>query len=317
MKAIFFSDIHFHFWEKHNKGNKRIKSQMAVFEKVIRLGFTNKCPIFFLGDLFNNPGEVTNKLLNYISTSFSQVFKEYPGVQLYLISGNHDMSEKNTILHRSPSYAHAFSTLFPNIHNLDFNSVTHEGTTFHGIPYLEDNAGLVEYSTKFSLKGEDILLIHTGFRGQKDTSGVVVSEGFNITEQVFDRFKYVLSGHIHKPGRVRQNIFSVGAPLQLRASDSEGKFGYWVLTDTGNLKFKELLGTPKFRYYTDTSEINNETDIWIKKPSNSDAVSVISPSSTVISPLAVAKEYCRSIGVKSKTKINFLTQLIREANDHI
>lgn len=317
MKAIIFSDIHFHFWEKHNVNNKRTNAQLLVFENIVRLAYRNKCPVFFGGDLFNNPGEVTNKLLNYLSSNLTQIFEEYPDVQIYMISGNHDMAEKNTLTHRSPSYIQAFSNLFPNLHNLDFSSVVVEGTTFFGIPYLEDNGGLTDAIGHLTLTGDDILLMHSGFKGQKDTSGVVVSEGFNINEDNFKSFKYVLSGHIHKPGKVRKNIYSIGAPLQLRISDMGGRFGYWVLSSGDELRFKELTKTPKFRTYELESEIDNDTDIWVKRLKPPEGISLVSSTVSNIDPISLAIEYCKSIGITSKAKIKGLINFIKESNDHI
>lgn len=318
MRAIIFSDIHFHYWEKYNPNNRRLKAQLSVFEKLCRLADRYNVPLIFGGDLFNDNMELTNKLLNYINANFSFLFKEYD-VKLYAISGNHDMSEKNTLTHRSPSYVKALSEVMPSIKVIDFQKAEFEDYDIHGIPYLEDNDGLTETIKDITLnpKKTNILLIHTGFKGQKDTSGVVVSDGYNIKEDLFKRFDLVLSGHIHKPGRVRNNLFSIGAPLQLRASDSGGKFGYWILNNDFTLRFKELKDTPKFRFYSDPSEKDNDNDIWVKRAPKDSGAKVISVESVSIDPIKVARHYCKEHGVVSKKKVKVLTDLIWEANDSI
>lgn len=318
MRAIIFSDIHFHHWEKHNKGNKRLRAQLQVFERLCRVAHTYKVPLIFGGDFFNNNLEITNKLLNYVIANFKVIFSEYP-IDIYAISGNHDMSEKNTLTHRSPSYVKALAEIYPNIHMLDFTQKAFEDFTLWGIPYLEDNAGLAETVNEITPEptNPSILLIHTGFRGQKDTSGVIVSDGFNVKEDIFKKFSLVISGHIHKPGHIRKNLYSIGAPMQLRASDSGGKFGYWVLKDDFSLKFKELDNTPKFRFFSDPSEIDNEDDIWIRKPVDNNGAEVVSVESVSIDPIQVSTQFCKETGVISKRKIKTLINLIEEANDYI
>jgi DNA repair exonuclease SbcCD nuclease subunit len=312
MKAIFFSDIHFHFWQQFNADNKRLKSQLGVFEKLVRIADREKVPLFFGGDLFNSPKEIANELLGYVIPYLKSIFEIYPAVRVFAISGNHDMSKPNTLSHRSPSYVKTLGEIFNNFVCLDFEEYTSNEFNLFGIPYLEHNSGLMEYANAIKLNPEkkNILLIHTAFKGQKDTNGVVVGDGENLVEKDFNRFDIVFSGHVHKHSLLQKNIISIGAPLQLRASDSDGRFGYWVLSDNLLPRFVEIRKTPKFRYYSDDSEKTNNTDFWIKVPKEEEDIKIINLNAVSLDRIKVVRGYLQDSGVISKKRKRILTELI-------
>lgn len=314
MKAIIFSDIHFHYWQQYNENNKRLKAQVDVFEKICKVAHKNSVPVFFGGDMFHSPTEISNKLFSYLVHEFSRIFDIYP-VKIYAISGNHDMSEKNSLTHASPSFIKSLSEVFPNILHMDFQTSYMGDYYLHGIPYLNYNKGLIETAQDFSFNMDrpHILLCHTDFAGQVDTNGVVVGTGENIDESVLQDFDLVLSGHIHKKGHVGGNIYSIGAPLQLRLSDMGGRFGYYILEDDLSLKFKEITDTPKFRTYVNDSEKDNDFDFWVKVPIDKPITDSLESRVTTTDPLTIVDQYFKDMGVKSKIKKNLTLKFINEA----
>lgn len=312
MKALFFSDIHFHFWQQFNANNRRLQSQLAVFEKLVRISYKEGCPLFFGGDMFNSPKEIANELLGYVIPYMKEIFKTYPEVTVYAISGNHDMSKPNTFNSRSPSYVKTLSEIFENFVCIDFDSKEFSDFVIHGIPYLEHNEGLMSYVNAIELNPskQNILLIHTAFKGQKDTNGVVVGDGENLIEKNFDRFDLTFSGHVHKHSLLSKKRISIGAPMQLRASDMDGRFGYWEITDNSLPKFVEIKNTPKFRTYTDDTEKDNITDFWIKLPKDEDNIKIINLNAVSLDRIKVARRYLNDTKVISKKRRRMLIELI-------
>jgi len=313
MKAVILSDSHFHYWQQHNVDNKRLKSQLDSFEKVVKFAWSKGVPILYGGDLFHNPSEISNKLLSYVVSRLRYLFNNYP-VLIYAISGNHDMSEKNTLTHRSPSFISSLSSVFDNFHCVDFTQFSIEDMDIYAIPYLTLNVGFMDHIKTLKPRPSrlNILLCHTSFNGQQDTNGVVVGTGENIDETKLEDFDLILAGHTHKKGHVRNNIYSIGAQQELRLSDMGGRFGFWVIEDDNSLRFKEIEGTPKFRLYTEDSEKDNDFDYWVKEPKPAEIVGSISASVKPGDRHALVEDYFKAMGYKSKAKRKLTLRLINE-----
>jgi DNA repair exonuclease SbcCD nuclease subunit len=307
MKAIFFSDIHFNRWYQFNVDNSRLKMQGEVLKHLFSLASAQKVPLIFGGDMFNNPKEIQNALWGYTMVLFKHLYSEYPDVHVYAISGNHDMAEKNTLEHRSPSYVKTLAEVFPQFHCIDFKTQKFDGFSIYGIPYLEQDLGFNDLLKTKQVKGKTILLVHTSLAGQKDTSGMVVGDGTNIDTKLFAKFHKVMSGHIHKPGLVKKGFISIGAPMQLRLSDKGGRFGYWVLRDNLDVDFKEITFTPKFRLYKKASEITNSKDYWVKEvDADNPGVDPFGGKEKVLSQEAWLKMFFKASGIKSRNKKAFV-----------
>lgn len=308
MKAIFFSDLHLNLWDHYSS---RFDAQLKVLELLCSRSNRHECPLFFGGDMFHSPKEVRNSLLSVLFPFLKYLENTYPKARIYAISGNHDMSEDNFKHRKSPSYVRTLSVASPLISCIDHKKYEDPHVVVHAVPYLTHNTGLSEEVSQIALvEGKlNILLIHTDFKGQKDTDGTVVGRGENLDESIFSRFDMVMSGHIHKPGKVRDNIYSIGAPLQLRLSDRDGQFGYWVIKDKIP-KFKPLGFTPKYRLYQNPSEITNDTDIWIKVENKE--LAQVSMEDTRLDFKSLLKGYMGSIGVKSRRKKAKLKSIIQK-----
>lgn len=312
MRAIFFSDIHLHIWGKFNENNRRTKSQFKIIENLFALAHRYKAPIIFTGDLFHDPESLSNELYSMFQPWFNGLFRLYPGVTFYGLSGNHDMRNANTLRLRSPSYIHTLSNSINRFRCIDFDSVElDDKTMIHGVPYLTHNEGIMEAINKCntSTPHTHILLLHTDFKGQKDTNGIEVGRGEGIDEEVFTRFKHVISGHIHKPGKVRKNIISVGSPCQMRSSDMGGDFGYWVLEDNFKMVFKPITYTPEFKYYDKESETDN-FHFWLKRPVDGVTIEKESRSFNLTSKADIVDAYMQYEGIQSKSKSRYLKNLL-------
>jgi len=316
MRGIVFSDLHLHNWTKFNEDNKRLYFQLGVLERMMRIAFKNDVPVFFGGDLYHQPLSLDNELLSMTLPVMRQIFNKYPA-DIYAIAGNHDLSKVNSIKRRSPSYINTLANTFKNFHVLDFDFHEEEDYVVFGVPYIHFNEGLMEHinSLSWPANKKAILLLHTDFRNQEDTNGIVVGKGEGLTERDFERFHLVLSGHIHKREHLRKNIYSIGAPMQIRLSDMGGSFGYWVLDDDLSMRFRDLHG-PEFKFYTDEEEISTDTDFWVKAPKTDEELSLDAIDFIDLSDRKkIILKYLTSMGEKSKTKKRYLLKIIEESDE--
>jgi DNA repair exonuclease SbcCD nuclease subunit len=318
--GIVFSDHHLEYWGKYNKGGRRTRVQMDILENLFALAEKRKCPLIFTGDLFHNPNSLSNALLSMVLYEFRVLFTQYPNVNLYAISGNHDLSGINTLTHRSPSYILTLSRLFDNFHCLDFTSLDFEHFTLHGLPYITHNEDYekivnmieVDYS-KFN-----ILLNHADYAGQKDTNGIVIGKGENISDSLFDKFDKVLSGHVHKKDRINKKVLSIGATHEQKFSDRGGSFGYWVIKKKGGslrFMFIEKNWAPKFIMYTDESQITDDYNYWVKEPKpEDDIISTLDLEDIGNAPIKMARSYAKQLGL-NRSKRSILIELVKEVGD--
>lgn len=318
--AIVYSDIHHNLWTTFNNyTDSRLKDSIGVQSDIHsdskRLG---SVPILFAGDLMHKEKLIENKLLNYLLPHFNKIWND--GTITYAISGNHDQSEENTTRHSSPSFVKAFSYIFKGLECIDFKSVEiHKNIILHGIPYLTHDEGLYEYleSLKLTKGKKHILMLHTTIPGSKDTDGRVMETStikYKI-KKLFKRFDLVLTGHIHMPMELSNNMYQVGATNHQRKTDAKCKLGYWYIYDDLTLKFKESMA-PKFikigiddivkdnlhHYFKDTQEVTNVT---IDKEDDKKFADINNRTKLGIS-------YCDAIGEKDKVKVTALIQTLKK-----
>jgi len=189
----------------------------------------------------------------------------------------------------------------------------------HGVPYINFNQdyGDVLDGIKLVEGKYNILMNHCDYQGQKDTNGIIIGRGENISRRMFDKFDLTLSGHVHKGGPLFGNVYSVGATAQQRLSDMDGDFGYWTLKKGFKMQFHSLRA-PQFKYYEDPKEIDNDYDYWVKKPKDEVIAEEHSlDSKDLKSKRKVLKKYLKSIHSRSKSKAQVLTGLLNEIEDDI
>jgi DNA repair exonuclease SbcCD nuclease subunit len=278
-----------------------------------------KVPIFFPGDIFHTPDGLSNSLMSLVLPKLLELFYKYP-VDMYAISGNHDLEGLNSYTRRSSSYITTLSNTIKRFHVIDFDTEIIEDMALHGVPYINFNEDYADVIGGIKIVKDkfNILMNHCDYKGQKDTNGIIIGRGENITKGMFKKFDLVISGHVHKPGHLFGNVYSIGSPFQQRLSDMGGEFGYWTLKKSFKMKFHELQ-TPKFRFYEDKKEINNLTDYWVKKPKENvtDDTAKITMDD-LGDKRKILKRYLRYIHNRSKSKARIINQLLTDVlNDTV
>jgi len=321
--AIAISDLHLYDWPQFNEDDKRMKVANNFLIQVTSLSEINNIPILFPGDLYHTPKGIDNKTYNFYNPLFRKLDEENK-VHIYGISGNHDLSERNTKEHRSPSLflgaCKAFSNLFKSV---EFSRIEINRINIIGIPYIFHNIGfaeLVEEAKEYIREGfPNILLIHCDLWGAKDPSGHEVNTVENIPRNLgkfFKGFDLVLAGHIHQYAELwDKKVYMVGAPYQQRKSDMGYKAGYLLIYDDLSIEFVKS-NTPEFKTYFREEGHLDTFDYWIPidKIKKRDKLEE-KKFSSAMSKKSLAKQYLRAKGIDNPSKAKALIDILNKTDD--
>lgn len=318
--AIACSDTHWANWKQFNKGGYRMKASFNFWKDIVNRAREEGIPILFSGDLVDHPKNLDNEVLGYMSGIFNLITKY--NIHFIGINGNHDFPKVNTFNDQTKGYLHSFAQLLPTVTCIDFNALTYNtsGRNFpekdfrvHGIPYINGDVDFIEAlkdRIKNLAKGKDIyniLLIHRDLAGAEEPSGKVIEKDKTQDKKLkklFKNFDLVLSGHIHKPQKIKKlgdHVYMLGATHQQRRSDMGCKMGYWIIYDDLSLKFYDL-EAPEFKYYD--TEPEDDYHLWIKRPETKKLEKTEQGDFDVKADKKdLVKSYMKKKGVKSKSKL--------------
>ena len=314
--SVVFSDLHLNLWSKFNEDHKRTKNAFLLLEQIKDICLKYECPALFAGDFFHKPEYIDTTLLNLMVDAF----KGLKGMQIYGISGNHDMNKANTLEKPSPSLYEALCKIYPEVFkSLSLKPLKIGSVNIYGINYLDHNIGLDKAISSIKLEEghKHILLLHTDFPGAKDTDDTEVGSVENLNTFLLNNFSLVLLGHIHKPQRLGKKIYMIGAPFQQRRTDRNCKMGYWLLYSDLSLEFVELTSFPKFIDVTSQDKVKEDGNYYtVINHGVSNLTVNPKPISTGLSFRKIVRRYLEAISIKDKEKKNLLiTTLKKIEND--
>lgn len=311
---IAFSDIQIEDWKQHSHNHSRLYDNGKILETIRNQCKRYKVPALFCGDLFDNPHFLSNLVLNTAFSWLSLYHKEE--VNILGIPGNHDQCDQNSNTHCSPNYFSLLSKTYPWIKDVSFAPERMGNYIITGIPFLTNNKGFEdlvrrEYRKVQSAPQRKILLIHTDLPGAVDTNGrEIESHGMKWNlKKIFKGWDLVLSGHIHKPQKIRSNILMVGATHQQRVSDSGTDMGYWLIYEDLTFKFIKL-DMPQFKYLAYGVEKPNDHHFYIEEQKNPVKELEDKYNFNTTIPEKLSKSYCKAKGIKSKKKRTLLTKYL-------
>jgi len=319
--AIVYSDHHLNIWNNNNQGNRRLTDGLQILKDIKLKAKTLGVPTLFAGDLLHKEKAISNELLDLLTPTFQKVW----GSELnptYAISGNHDQCQENTLEHQSPSYIRTFSRLFKGLYCIDNYSVIPSMArklVIHGVPYLTHNLGLekaIKERVKEIKKGYiNILLLHTTLPGAQDTDGREMDSNIKAsTLKLLKQFDVVFVGHIHKPMKLGDNIYQVGAPNHQRKTDRDNNLGYCILYSDLTVEYVHLSNYPKFieLEYGKTAP-DNKNFYYNKEKTqvvqNNDANNNFSDTTN---HTKLAKEYIKEKGITDKKKKRALIDILNK-----
>lgn len=318
--AICFSDLHLNEWKNYSKDNSRLKNGADVIRLLGKKASQLGIPLLFSGDLIHNHKNVSNEVIQIFERYYNK-FIDSSSVHIFGIDGNHDQSKKNTYQRRSPGYVKSFSLNKQFFKCVNFSFEVYGNLIIAGIPYLTRNEGFNEaqkdleksLSKGLYKKLKKILLIHTDLPGAKMPDGLELEEYNNINKDLDEQFAFwdiVLSGHIHMPQKLTKKVFMIGAPQQQTLGDAGCDMGYWMLYDNLEMEFIPLRQYPQFMYYDEEDTPPDLINFWIPRPVEKHEDDVVDLFNASMSRKSLAKKYCKKIGEKKKSRINYLIKTL-------
>lgn len=224
--------------------------------------------VLHAGDVFHKRGSITVSAFN----AAHRVIQTFPdsGIQLTIIAGNHDQVD-------------ASDTPETSIHTLDGNveivesplvttlSSKDEMVSVLCMPYIRNKKVAMNQFHKL-LRNIDskqsILLMHCGVTGGVVGSGMrMLTDDYSLEDLKWDKWKYVVLGHYHRPQLLSYNTFYCGTPVQnsfndeLSPEENGGYNGFFVI-DTNkryDIQFVPVY-QPRFITVDSADAVNNDTD---------------------------------------------------------
>lgn len=317
--ALAFSDLHLNNWSKFNKNGNRTNSHFLILSTLFKEAIKQKVPILFCGDWIHTP-ESLNIDLAIKMAEFYDKYSNEPKLQVFGISGNHELPNTNTFDQRSKSYLNAMDLQYHWFHLLDWKSIEWPTFVVHGIPYLDHNVGLKQAIKQIKPnKGKkNILLLHTDYEGARDTDNRIINSVENLDRTLLRKFDLVLCGHIHKHQKLEKHVYMVGAPLQQRFTDEGNKMGYLKIYDNMSVEFVHIKGLPKFKTVENVEEEKEDGNYYrvlkLKEtgnPANSEK-KVIQQN---YSKIKAGRKYLRIQGIKDIEKKKLLINILKKVEE--
>lgn len=315
--ALAFSDLHLNIYGKFNENNKRTLNHFKVLSVIKDKCKEYQCPALFCGDILHKPENIDQGLMEVIYQEFEKLRLRENQIELFAISGNHDIS-KVSIIGKKPFSWLKFLEQF-GIECIDYKKkLIFPDITVHGIPYIDHNVGLSEYINKMKIDDDkNILLLHTDYPGAKDTDGRTVDSVENLNLNVLKKFDLVLCGHIHKPQRLSKKVYMIGAPLQQRRTDRDCNMGYWKIYSDLSMKFVPLEDFPRFIDVENPEEIKDDGNYYTVIPKKEEKPQQqVNKIHKNLSKIKLARQYMKAKGIKDKEKLRLLKEVLRKSDSN-
>lgn len=221
MKSILITDIHFGCRGSSPYFIERYK----LFFKNIFFPYIDKHNIKhvqILGDTWED-----RKTINVFSLKsaremfFDELLKR--DIEVIAILGNHDVFYRNT---NDTNSMNIIETSYSNIHVVDEYEEFKVGNKIFGLMNWVNNENLERNLNRIKTTSKaDYLCGHFEINGFELTKGNIADKGFS--QDIFSRFKAVLSGHFHIRNTIG-NITFIGNPFQTNWDDYSSDRGFTV-----------------------------------------------------------------------------------------
>ena len=220
MAMIVCSDLHI------NKDLLRLTECLNFLDYIKNYGKEHSInKIAILGDLFHTSNNIRNQMF---IPFFNKLFElKNNGFELYIIPGNHDIqNQDNDCLAESfKSFAHFIKKS---------ETINIDGTDYDFLAYTDNPADIPN-------KGQ-VLLTHLEVEGFY-FNPKMKCENNTFTEDSFDQYELVVSGHLHRK-QERGNIVFCGSPYSTR-KDEAGDH-YFAVVDGTNCELIPYNEAPEY-----------------------------------------------------------------------
>ena len=261
MKLIHLSDLHL---GKRVNEYSMIEDQEYILKKIINIIDDEKPDgVIIAGDVYDKsvPSAEAVQLFDDFLVSLAK-----RKLQVFVISGNHDSSERIAFasrimdaggIHMSPVYD---GKIEPISLKDDFGTVNVYMLPFvkpvHVRRYCEDEITTYTDAIKYAVSkmninpdNRNVLVTHQFVTGAKRSESEEISVGGtdNVDASVFESFDYVALGHIHSPQNCGSDkIRYCGTPLKYSFSEAKDKKSVTAveLCEKGNVTYKTVVLVP-------------------------------------------------------------------------
>ena len=227
MKILLWSDVHSHihrpFAHYEDGMNSRLRDALNVIDQITKAA--KKCDRnIFLGDLFHlapPPAPAFNEV-------YERIAKLAATCPTFMIAGNHDLRNKYYSGDPRDIPFLKFEKLGVKIIEVTTGASFEIGDKSDSVSVFgfnhrreTDAAELIK-----DAGAHDILVMHQEVFGADNEFGYTFRGGVHPDD--LDKFKWVFTGHIHKPQILNERVVVVGAPLHINFGDV-GDRGYFIL----------------------------------------------------------------------------------------
>jgi len=260
MRILIWADLHGHNFREFSTiedgVNTRLRDCTDVVGKILLSAREEKVDeVWFVGDLYHLKNNLDNQVIQHIMYEMKNLADN---LTVYIVPGNHDYRAWSSdpvlleVLHEMPGK-------FVLVEQ-GFIKRTGLYAVGHGVyvePYTRKVKELSQRIASVETNPEkDIFFGHQDILGAR-YGGFVVEQGLDA-DMLSKKFRWSFVGHNHTPSKIRDNVISVGAPLQHNFGDAGGDRGWWILdTKKGEVEFVKNNFSPQFVDYTYHSEIGD------------------------------------------------------------
>jgi len=189
--------------------------------------------IFHLGDVFDRRKYINFNILNRFRNNFLHPL-ENMGVNMFVLSGNHDVFFRNT------NDVNSIQEIMGGWDNITVinepKEMIFDGLKLLLLPWIT-NDNLEETNKLISNTSARVLFGHLQIHGFQMYGGINCEDG--LDGSMFHQFDMVISGHFHHKSS-NDNIHYLGAPYEMTFADMNDPRGFHILdTKTLSMEFIE------------------------------------------------------------------------------
>lgn len=221
------SDLHLHNWQAFattqiDGMNSRLTGLISeLFRAADELKSAGGNVMYVAGDVFHVRGSVAPSVLNPVMDVFKEIIAM--GVEVRMISGNHDLEGK---------HSEKLGSAITALEGIGVN-VCHERTVFS-----DDKVIMIPWREKLDELRADVIDLQKAMFSAYDLiihaplNGVITGlpdHGLSTEEIAKWGFKRVFAGHYHNHKDMGQGVYSVGALAHHTWSDVNSKAGFVIV----------------------------------------------------------------------------------------
>lgn len=243
MKALIWADLHGHnfreFSTTEDGVNTRLKDCADVVGKILLSARKEKVDeIWFVGDLFHLKNNLDNQVIKAIMYEMKNL-ADYVGI--FLIPGNHDYRAWSS----DPILLEILEEMPGRLMLCDQGFLTKKKDIYIE-PYTRKIDELNKRISELKVDSDDCIFFgHQDIIGMK-YGGFTVEKGLDA-DVLSEKFKWSFIGHWHMPNKVRENVVSIGAPLQHNFGDVNQPKGWWIFdNEKGEVRLIQNDFSPRF-----------------------------------------------------------------------